>query len=296
MFFFFTQKEVFTEDCWELKEVMSRDGRAKLKTPMFFATFDQRSEMAAGESACTALVTVIAHWLHSNQDLMPSRSQFDSLITQGSSEWQKLCNNEAYMNFFPNKHFDLDTVLEADVRPLATWPENSFVGFFNPEKFETLKETMSFDKIWKEISNDDLIYEPKIYIVSWNDHFFVLKAETNAYYIIDSLGERLHEGCNRAYILKFDDSSVMYGEKKVYSEEEGSDNQEQKVQEVICRGKECCREFIERFLAAIPLRELEEEEKKGTVSNLQLLKRLQIEFHYSYSSPSSSTFSTPSPL
>lgn len=299
----FIQKTVSSKDCWEVKEVISRDGQAKLKTPMFFASFDQRSETAAGESACTALVTVIAHWLHSNQDLMPSRSQFDSLITQGSSEWQKLCNNDAYMNFFPNKHFDLETVLEADLRPLAVWPDNSFVGFFSPDKFDSLKEAMSFEKIWKELSNDTVIYEPKIYIVSWNDHFFVLKVEANAYYIIDSLGERLFEGCNQAYILKFDDSSVLYAEeKKADSDKEpGSNKQaEKKQEEVICRGKECCREFIKRFLAAIPLGELEEEERKGTVSNLQLHQRLQIEFHYSYSSPSSSsstsTFSTPSPF
>ncbi|XP_048331151.2 uncharacterized protein LOC125422860 [Ziziphus jujuba] len=286
------------KDCWEIKKVISRDGQAKLKTPVFFASFDQRSEMAAGESACTALVMVIAHWLHSNQDVMPSKSQFDSLITEGSTEWQKLCNNEAYSNFFPNKHFDLETVLEADLRPLAVWPENSFVGFFNPEKFESLKEAMSFEKIWNEISNDSEVYDPRIYIVSWNDHFFVLKVEANAYYIIDSLGERLFEGCNQAYILKFDDSSVMYREKKIAEDREGSINEEENMQEVICKGKECCREFIIRFLAAIPLGELEEEEQKGLVPTLPLHQRLQIEFHYSYSPPSSSAssaFSTPSP-
>lgn len=254
--------------------------------------------MAAGESACTALVTVIAHWLHSNQDVMPSRCELDSLIAEGSSEWQKLCNNEAYLNFFPNKHFDLETVLEADLRPLAVWPENSFVGFFSPEKFESLKEAMSFEKIWNKISNETEVHKPRIYIVSWNDHFFVLKVEADAYYIIDSLGERLFEGCKQAYMLKFDDSSVMYGEKKKAEDGAGSINQEEKRQEVICKGKECCREFIKRFLAAITLGQLEEEAQKGSVPTLPLHQRLQIEFHYSYSPPSSSassTFSTPSP-
>jgi len=57
---------------WELKEVFSRDGHLKLSTQVFFASIDQRSERAAGESACTALVAVIADWFQANQDLMPS--------------------------------------------------------------------------------------------------------------------------------------------------------------------------------------------------------------------------------
>ena len=37
----------------------------------------------------------------------------------------------------------------------------------------------------------------------------ILKVEADAYYIIDTLGERLYEGCNQAYILKFDSSTVI---------------------------------------------------------------------------------------
>ncbi|KAM1177746.1 hypothetical protein ACFX13_017466 [Malus domestica] len=276
-----------TTNCWEEREVESRDGQAKLKTNAFFASFDQRSEKAAGESACTALVAVIAHWLHSHQHSMPTRSKFDSLITQGSSEWQKLCSNKTYINLFPNKHFDLETVLEADLRPVGVSPEKSFIGFFSPEKFESLKGLMSFDDIWNEIDKNREFYEPRIYIVSWNDHFFVLKVEADAYYIIDSLGERLFEGCNQAYILKFDDSSIMHGKT-----EKAEDHSEERL-EVICSGKECCRQFIKRFLAAIPLKELEEEEEKSAVPILPLHRRLQIEFHYT-SCPSSSSSSSSS--
>lgn len=270
---------------WEAQELVSRDGHAKLKTNVFLASMDQRSEKASGESACTALVTVIAHWLHSNQD-MPTRPEFDSLIIEGSSEWQKLCNNNTYIQFFPDKHFDLDTVIDANLRPLSVLHEKSFIGFFCPEKFECLKEAMSFDEIWNKISGNTEVYEPSIYIVSWNDHFFVLKVEANAYYIIDSLGERLFEGCNQAYILKFDDSSLMH--EKVKKENEGSQEKDAVDEEVICSGKECCKEFIKRFLAAIPLRELEEEQEKGTISNYSIHQRLQIEFHLC-SSPSTST-------
>ncbi|TQD88437.1 hypothetical protein C1H46_026033 [Malus baccata] len=146
---------------------------------------------------------------------------------------------------------------------------------------------MSFDDIWNEIDKNREFYEPRIYIVSWNDHFFVLKVEADAYYIIDSLGERLFEGCNQAYILKFDDSSIMHGKT-----EKAEDDSEERL-EVICSGKECCRQFIKRFLAAIPLKELEEEEEKSAVPILPLHRRLQIEFHYT-SCPSSSSSSSSS--
>ncbi|KAM3711418.1 hypothetical protein ACJW31_01G106400 [Castanea mollissima] len=293
------QDDNCTTSDWKVKELVSRDGQAKLKTNVFLASFDQRSEKASGESACTTLVTVIAHWLHSNQD-MPTRPKFDSLIIEGSSEWQKLCNNTAYIQSFPDKHFDLHTVLEAKFRPLAILHEKSFIGFFCPEKFECLKEAMSFEDIWNKISSNTEVYEPRIYIVSWNDHFFVLKVEANAYYIIDTLGERLFEGCNQAFILKFDDSSVMH--EKVEKENVGSKEKDgarstdhkEETEKVICSGKECCKEFIRRFLAAIPLRELEEEEKKATISNYSLHQRLQIEFDLCCSSSSSSSSSSTS--
>lgn len=72
---------------WECKEVTSRDKQLKLQTLVFFASIDQRSELAAGESACTALVAVIADWLHANQDEIPIKSEFDRLIRDGSLEW-----------------------------------------------------------------------------------------------------------------------------------------------------------------------------------------------------------------
>ncbi|KAB5513912.1 hypothetical protein DKX38_027818 [Salix brachista] len=287
------------KDKWEVKELVSRDGQAKLTTEVFLASFDQRSEKAAGESACTAIVAVIADWLHSNQELMPTLSQFDNLIAQGSHEWRKLCDNEAYMNSFPDYHFDLETVLKADLRPLTISHEKSFTGIFSPQKFENLKGATSFDYIWQEITSNIKDHEQRIYIVSWNDHFFVLKVEAEAYCIIDSLGERLFEGCSQAYILKFDDSSLMYGKtaKDVAAATEMAGEERAKDKDdIVCKGKECCKEFIKRFLAAIPVGELEEEEKKGGVSTFSLLKRLQIDFHCcssldaSYTSPTSPTF------
>ncbi|XP_010254435.1 PREDICTED: uncharacterized protein LOC104595407 [Nelumbo nucifera] len=294
--------EVLTVGEWEEREFISRDGQVKLKANVYFATIDQRSEKAAGESACTALVAVIAHWLQSNRDILPTRFEFDNLITEGSSEWRKLCKNKDYMLCFPDKHFDIETVLQAELRPLSVMQDKSFIGFFSPENFESLKEAMSFDCIWDRVSSSTRDGETHVYIVSWNDHFFILKVEANAYYIIDTLGERLFEGCNQAYILKFDHTTSMYQlskeatdkhkemvDKKVDVDKScnGSNNGED-AHELICSGKECCREFIKRFLAAIPLKELEMDEKKGTVSSVSLHQRLQIEFHFCLAPSSSS--------
>ncbi|XP_041024816.1 uncharacterized protein LOC121265308 [Juglans microcarpa x Juglans regia] len=312
----------FAIGSWEQKEFTSRDGHMKLETQVFFASIDQRSERAAGESACTALVAVIADWFQNNHDLMPIKSQFDSLIREGSLEWRNLCEKETYMERFPDKHFDLETVLQAAIRPLSVVTGKSFIGFFHPEgmdegRFDFLHGAMSFDNIWDEISRTGLECpgngEPQVYIVSWNDHFFILKVEPEAYYIIDTLGERLYEGCNQAYILKFDCSTVIYKMPNVAEEKTANDHQiataaEPKNQmanmkeecpvagalvtkmeeplkieeegEVVCRGKESCKEYIKSFLAAIPLRELQVDIKKGLMTSTPIHHRLQIEFHY----------------
>lgn len=275
---------------------MSRDGNMKIQTQVFFASIDQRSEKAAGESACTVLVAVIADWLQNNPSLMPIKSQFDSLIRDGSLEWRNLCENEIYKERFPDKHFDLETVLQTKILDLCIVPESSFIGFFHPdqmegEDFNFLSGSMSFDEIWDEVSCSESSRngeEAPVFIVSWNDHFFVLKVERDAYYIIDTLGERLHEGCDQAYILKFDKNTAIYN--LIHATESSGENPEtdlkgdlekkQMEEEAIFRGKESCKEYIKNFLAAIPIRELEADMKKGLSMASPLHQRLQIEFHY----------------
>uniref|UniRef100_A0A453JK59 C2 NT-type domain-containing protein n=1 Tax=Aegilops tauschii subsp. strangulata TaxID=200361 RepID=A0A453JK59_AEGTS len=321
-----TMESVFGDDNfvvgnWESKEVLSRDGHLKLSTQVFFASIDQRSERAAGESACTALVAVIADWFQANQELMPIRSQFDSLIREGSLEWRKLCENETYRERFSDKHFDLETVLHAKIRPLTVAPNKSFVGFFQPESaedgsgFDFLDGAMSFDNIWEEISQaaEASTEKPTLYVVSWNDHFFVLKVEADAYYIIDTLGERLYEGCNQAYILKFDDNTTIHkepAEKKEGSpdssahqkdsaesssteQDSGTDDTEESV--LVLKGKEACKEYIKSFLAAIPIRELQADIKKGLMASTPLHHRLQIEFHYTEACPREIALPAPPP-
>ncbi|CAK9187072.1 unnamed protein product [Ilex paraguariensis] len=318
----------FAVGSWEQKEVTSRDGHLKLQTEVFFASIDQRSEQAAGESACTALVAVIADWLQTNHGLMPIKSQFDSLIREGSLEWRKLCENKTYRERFRDKHFDLETVLQANIRSLSVASGKSFIGFFHPDgmeegRFDFLHGAMSFDSIWDEISRAGSECpgkgETQVYIVSWNDHFFVLKVDPEAYYIIDTLGERLYEGCSQAYILKFDRKTTIFNLPNATksSEEKPADDQQivvyaveskhqqtpqinpnecsvegpqvtepeesmktEEQEEVVCQGKESCKEYIKSFLAAIPIRELQADLKKGLASSTLLHHRLQIEFHF----------------
>ncbi|KAL8095000.1 hypothetical protein AgCh_036486 [Apium graveolens] len=317
----------FAIGSWEQKEVTSRDGHMKLQTQVFFASIDQRSERAAGESACTSLVAVIADWFQNNQNQMPIKSQFDALIREGSLEWRNLCEDESYREKFPDKHFDLETVFQAKIRSLLVVPEKSFIGFFHPDEMEEgrldfLHGAMSFDNMWDEISRAgsecSTQGESLIYIISWNDHFFVLKVEPEAYYIIDTLGERLYEGCDQAYILKFDRNTTINKlptDATKSLEEKPTDNQTNKQmvvtegefrnqqvnqmensvdgavgepeilvksdsEEVVCQGKESCKEYIKSFLAAIPIRELQEDIKKGLLASTPIHQRLQIEIHY----------------
>ncbi|XP_068648521.1 uncharacterized protein [Aristolochia californica] len=288
--------EDFKVDSWEEKEIASRDGLTKIRSLVSFASIDQRSESASGESACAVLVAVISDWVHNNLGSLPTRLQFDALLKEGSFEWQKLCENKAFLERFPDKHFDLETVLEEGIRPISIAAEKSFIGFFNPDSFDFLEGAMSFDSIWDEISANTNSGEEHVYIVSWNDHFFLLKVDPDAFYIIDTLGERLFEGCQLAYIVRFDDATRMYssGGEMAKAGVNGDGRQEDE-EGLICRGKDCCKEYIKRFLAAIPVRELEEEVKKGKASSVSFPHhKLQIEFHLTQpaSSASSESFSS----
>ncbi|KAM3280773.1 hypothetical protein P3S67_027793 [Capsicum chacoense] len=301
-------------------ESSSRGHKSEETSPISVSEFGDES---AGESACTALVAVIADWFHCNPEDMPIKSQLDFLICEGWMQWRDLCENETYRERFPDKHFDLETVLEAKVHPLSVVLEKSFIGFFHPEGIEEeegfhfLHGSMSFDNIWDEISKSaqgtPRHGDSCVYIVSWNKHFFILNVEKDAYYIIDTLGERLFEGCNQEYILKFDqDTTIMQapGESQQSDDKPSCDRKEKtdvkeaadeskivmstnsndSMQEdsvpkknIIYRGKEACKEYIKSFLAEIPIRELQVDVKKGLMASTPLHQRLQIEFHYTMS-------------
>ncbi|KAH8501999.1 hypothetical protein H0E87_016669 [Populus deltoides] len=129
----------------------------------------------------------------------------------------------------------------------------------------------------------------------------------DAYYIIDALGERLYEGCNQAHVLKFDKDTTIWklpmetkelDEKTAGNKVQPSSTKEKTraerrspsspnecektpmEEEIVCKGKESCKEYIKSFLAAIPIRELRADIKKGLMASTPLHHRLQIEFHY----------------
>ncbi|XP_072995356.1 uncharacterized protein [Typha latifolia] len=261
---------------WETKRILSRDGQMELVADAFLASIDQCSEKASGEGACTVLAVVIADWLLKNPETLPLRYQLDDLVREGSLQWRKLCGVKSLKERFYDQHFDLDTVLEAEVRSLKVAVDKSFVGFFGlddiPQIVQFLQGAMSFDSIWDELLSSKASEEQHIYITSWNDHFFVLKIESNAIYLVDTLGERLVEGCNQAYILKFSKESAIHRNQ--------ADSDHGSSQEIICEGLESCKEYIKGFLAALPVRELQSDIERGRIDQSTLHRRLQIEFHY----------------
>ncbi|XP_065874848.1 uncharacterized protein [Euphorbia lathyris] len=274
---------------WETKEIISREGDMKLQAQVFFASIDQRSERVGGESACTVLADVIANWLQSHQYELPTKSAFDDLVRDGSLEWRNLCENEEYRQKFPDKHFDFETIIEAQICPLSIVTEKSFIGFFQPEGLEDfLHGAMTFDSIWDEInqmgSDVSTNSQSLVYILSWNDHFFVLRVDPDVCYIIDTLGERLYEGCNKAYILKFDkDTSIsrLPAKSKVQPSKRRKLRLKRKAkEESVCKGKEACKEFIRSFLAGTSVREMQADINRGLMAIPIHHHRLQIEFHY----------------
>ena len=121
---------------------------------------------------------------------------------------------------------------------------------------------MSFDQIWEEIISSEAEME-RVYVVGWNDHFFVLKLEKETIYVIDSLGKRLSDACSQAYILKFNASSRVYlkeGERR----------------ELVSCGFRSCKEFLKGFLAGLPLREMD----RAPIWEDRRHDLMQVEFHY----------------
>ncbi|XP_047267688.1 uncharacterized protein LOC124898108 [Capsicum annuum] len=248
----------------------------KLQTSIFFALIDQRSKRATGESACTNLVAVIADWFHCNPEDMPIKSQLDSLICEGSMQWRDLCENETYRERFPDKHFDLVTVLEAKVRPLSVVSEKSFIGFFHPEGIEEeegfhfLHGSTSFDNIWDEISKStqetphhgiSCVYIA--YILKFDQDTTIMQAPSESQQPDDK------PSCDRKQKT---DVKEAADESKIFMSTNSDDSmQEDRVPE---------KNIIYK---AIPIRELQVDVKKGLMASTPLHQRLQIEFHYTMS-------------
>lgn len=224
---------------WSALEVTGRDGQAPVRLDGFFASADQRS--LGGHGACTVLVVRVAEWLRDNAGRLPTgasarvhvatsaaaeagyelatasvteESELDAIVARGVAEWRAaLAADAGLRQRFPDGHLDLESALAVareagggmDVDASA-----SFVGFFRPGALagdacpewldSLLASCMPLDAIW-----DCLETRAGTYVVSWNDHFFTLQARGpgEPAYMIDTLGERLSEGCDRAHVLRF---------------------------------------------------------------------------------------------
>ncbi|GLJ23045.1 hypothetical protein SUGI_0434870 [Cryptomeria japonica] len=84
-----------------------------LSAEIFFVSTNQLDEQNIGESACTALVAFIAHWLQKEPNSVPIKSQSDTLREEGSLKWRKLYEVEAHVVRLSDGHFVLGIVLHA---------------------------------------------------------------------------------------------------------------------------------------------------------------------------------------
>ena len=317
--------ERFTVGSWETRTIVSRDRCSQVRTSIFFGSFDQRHDSAGGHGACAALVAVMAEWLHTHA-VIPTKVELDGLIREGSAEWQRLCEKEEYKTAFPDQHFDLDTVAAA--RDGCLKIGNGCTALFQPklargsststEEAEKVKEALcdfvkgfqSFDQAWEQLEAAG----PGIHIIAWNDHFFVLFVTADSCYILDTLGERLYEGCNQAYILRFDSSTLLTrinhnpipvkvdeaeAVKEGVQEEagslsarsvsfrstssvltEGSGEDGEATSAPILTPMRKCGQFVKAFYAALPVGQLDQDIEKGLVRDTGVaIGRLQVDVH-----------------
>ncbi|MFS8000652.1 hypothetical protein Hanom_Chr12g01180911 [Helianthus anomalus] len=213
---------------------------------------------------------------------MPIKSQLDSM---SSLEWRNLCENEVYKARFPDKHLISKPFSKPIYARYRSIPRNRSSGFSTLKKLKRVVLTffhgaMSFDTMWDEISHES---EPRVYIVSWNDHFFVLKVDFDAYYIIDTLEERLFEGCDQAYILKFDRNTIIY---QIHATESGlailTESQLPKPLNRWSRTRVKTRLLarVKNLIGVHFDKRTASGYEKGLPFSTPILHRLQIEFHY----------------
>ena len=173
-------------------------------------------------------------------------------------------------------------------------PGDSFVGFLAPPGASrgdspTLDALADAAPPLRAIVDELAAMAPATFVVSWNDHFFVLRFARESRpnresgrdfnpssrdededelvaYAYDSLGERLCEGCKRGYVLRFDAESL-----------EGDEN----------GTAAAVAAYLGDVLPSRPLRHLAEDvaafargDPGATEPDPEtLMRRLQIEFH-----------------
>ena len=177
-----------------------------------FGTFDQRSVMAGGASACAVLAVANAAWLHSRPDKLPTTPKLDELMRRGCAAWRVLCTKPA-AGAFPGGRFDLAAALAAppamsSLPRLELAPGGSFVAFLQPPgclpgvcaTLDAMQEAAASLEACLEAGSHAA---PAAAVLSMLDHHVALRFETNgSVLLVDTLGDRLFEGNTRSYVLR----------------------------------------------------------------------------------------------
>ena len=279
-----------TSGQWHAIELHDEARATVVPVVVYFGTLDQRG--AGGPGACSVLAVRVASWLLAQTGRTPTGAQLDELMHDGVAAWKVLCEDEGNRARFPDLHLDLETALAAQEvtttgdNACAASPavrvcsERSFVGFLQPKGLQPgdcpvldsmMEGVMPLETIWKELR----AVGPAVFLVSWNDHFFTLQTLANGdCLLIDSLGERLHAGCQRAYMLRFAMHQVGGG-----GDDDGFSS-----------GLHACATYLSQVSPEVALQSLADdvaadarlvkEGKESRLDPLSLLRPLQIEFQF----------------
>ena len=92
-----------------------------------------------------------------------------------------------------------------------------------------------------------------IYIVAWNDHFFVIRVcSPDLIYLVDTLGVRLYDGCTKAFIVRFETDGGSAGRSSGAAEEEDDESGDRAKEEGSLgprTARDKCKAFFQNVLA-----------------------------------------------
>jgi hypothetical protein len=281
---------------WYSKQLFSRGEAAvalSTRVDVFYGSMDQRSNSADGAAACASSTMTLSRWILCHGRVPTAPEELDAALLEGCKQWRALCAVPVHASTFPDRHFDLDTVL-ADQRyqydgdgrevKLVLSPERSYVGFFRPAGLECalladlLDGAKSLADIWAEIASECV---SATYIVGWNDHWFVLHLDDDGHcYLLDTLGQKLFDGCDRAFALRFPPTK---------NQAEAVDCEGESYRALDKLGSaDGCQAFLELFYTAAPLRQVVADLDRANkthgswmeaISPETVLRQLQIDFH-----------------
>eukprot|EP00873_Tetraselmis_striata_P004773 jgi/Tetstr1/425037/TSEL_015502.t1 len=268
---------------------------------LFYGSMDQTSPTADGPAACSCSTLSLSRWILAAGHVPTQPGEMDAALLEGCRQWRALSAVPTHRAAFPDAHFDLDTVLAAQERGpsgasrVRLLPDRSFVGFFRPSglKCEVLADlldsAMPLADIWAQIGSAQ--QQPTTYIVGWNDHWFVLHVSDGHCYLLDTLGQKLFDGCDRAFALRFPPTKPA-GEvsesRQLECDPEAKASSSLKLALHELGAAEGCHEFLEKFYTVAPLRQLVSDLNRAikthgswmdSISPESVLRQLQIDFH-----------------